>query len=492
MGTRHKRIRATRARGNEFGAKLGSQARGNRLPSGASHGNGAVNYVADRRRPVATVHLATDRLTIPWHPLLDPHSSLALLIPWLAMAAVLLFAALPDLQLTGGSAVHWFELRALSFAIPIDLVVRVAIPLIQLLAALALIRGTLRCLGFEGSSAHLGLAIVPLLPLAMATFVPLRLDGAGWQAVCALALARLLVDRRGLAVKSFLAGGAGAAVVALDIGGMWLVAAALVFIATDYLRSGRAQYLTLFLAGLMMFGGLFVPLANGWQDWAWAEAGALGWAHVASWGLAALVAACMCRFARPPALLFRLGALSAIGAALVALPLTLSGLSAFGLPLGADPLFAPYLAGRAAHAPGQWHDAIGMVAATFVLWVAAITLRRREIARSANQRGWSAVIILSGAMAVLALYSLQAALLAQLLAVPLFALLIRDALRIASRFASAPVRVAAICFALFALTPTGGSFAGTVALSVAQGRALGWPTPLEHAAEGIATVVVPG
>ena len=383
------------------------------------------------------------------------------------MAAVLLFAALPELQLAGAGSGNWHWLPEPPIAVPAGLLLEAAVPLVQLLAVLALLRGTLRCLGFEGASAHLGLAIVPLLPLAMATFVPLRLDGAGWQAICALSLARLLGDRRRPVVKSFFAGGAGAALVALSFEGIWLVAAALAFLALDYLRQGKAQCLALFLAGLALTGALLMPLATGWPDWSRAEAGLLCWPYVASWALAALIAAAMCRPARPPALLLRRSAIIVVAAAVVTVPLAQFGVSAIGSPLGADPLFSRYLAGRAAHAPGQWHDAIGMVGATLVLWAAAIVLRRREIARSGNARGWHAVIMLSGPMAVLALLSFEAALLAQLLAVPLFALLLRDALRVASRFASAPVRVMAICLALFALTPTGGSFTGlTVIVAV--------------------------
>lgn len=444
-----------------------------------------MNFVADRRRPVAATRFANDRLTLPWHPLQDGHSRIALIVAWLAMSAVLLFAAYPELgRIQSGS---WST--PTPFALPKDALLMVGLPLLQLLVSLALVRETLRCLDFAGAAANLGLAIVPLLPLAVASFTPMRVDEAGWQALCGLFTLRMLVDRRRAAAKAGLAGASSAIMAALSPDGIWLAGAAVAFLSFDFLRSGRGPALAVFCFGFAIGTAAYISAATPIQHWSEIISGRPGWPSVLAWGASGLIAGALCCRTRAPAMLARIIALVAVVATAASILIASEALPLMALPGWHETLPASYLSGRkVAHSP-QWHDAAGMVAATMILWLAAVVLRRDEFARSANPRGWLAVVMLSGTMAFLALFSPRAALLAQVLAIPLFALMLRDALRVASRFASAPGRVAAISLALFALTPTGGAVAGTLAASLADGRPLGWPAPIEQATAGFGTIL---
>lgn len=437
-----------------------------------------MTYLADRRQLPGSVRVATDRLVLPWRPLQDPRSGTALVVGWLAMSAILLLVA--HLQLGKFTAI------GLSVSTPpvelIEALRPLVLPLLQLLMALVLVRQTLRCLDFTGAAANLGLAILPLLPLAVASFTPMRADQAGWQVLCALCTLRLLVDRRRAATKAGFAGIAAAALANFTPDGIWLAAAAAAFLSLDYLRSGKGQAFAAFGVGLALGTAIFTAPLAPQALWSSLVDGASGWPFPLAWGAGGLVAAVLCCRARPPAMLHRIGALIAVFSTSAAILAVFGELALAWLPGWEGSLLAGYFSGKAIAAPAQWHDAAGMVAATLVLWLAAVILRRRELARSANPRGWLATAMLSGTMVFLALFSPRAALLAQVLAVPLLALMLRDALRVASRFASAPGRVMAIGLALLALTPTGGALAATLAVSLADGHPPRWTAPIGQVA----------
>lgn len=461
-----------------------------------------MNYVAERRRPIQQAHFATDRLTLPWAALGDAHNRSAIVLPWLAMVAVLLFAALPGLAHGPAAPVGRINtlsdiplvasVQALDFVLPrlaAEILASAVIPLMQLLVALVLVRGTLRCLEFTGAAANIGLLIVPLLPLAVAAFAPMRLDSQGWEALCVLAMLRLLVDRRAIVMKSAAAGLVAGLLTSFSLAGFVVATAAGGLLLLLYLRDGDARCLAAYL-GAMAVGasGLFLatqPIAN----WLFASPGWMSWPHLAGcWSAAAIAGVLAMRNSRSAPVSRIIGAGALVAAALAA------PLLAFGAAILA-PLVAPgpFTGGQgfaAVHSgTGGWHDPIGMVVATFVLWVASVTTRWHQMSRSGNPRGWLAVASLAGAMVLLSLLSYRAALFAQLLAIPLFALLLRDALRVASRMGNAPLRVTGIALALFVLTPTGGSVVGGIAFSVVDGRAITWPAPVRYAATSIAAVV---
>ena len=459
-----------------------------------------MNFVADRRYRCATLHLAHDRLTLPWQPLQNPHSRAALIVPWLAMITALLLATYPDLAalqgLSAGSMVSFglSPLVALSNALALFLpanwasaLAAAAIPCVQLLIALALVRGTLRCLDFQGAAANIGLAIVPLLPMAVICFSPLRMPGAGWLALCALGMLRLLVDRRRVPLKSALAGLLAGIYAFAGMSGLWLVFAATLFLSIEFYRHGRSETLAAFLGALILSaGGLFV-VSTPFPQWGVPLVESLSWPHLASWLLCAVVAGGCAKVARPLSVGTRIAVLFLIWATIIGTPIAVLGMSA------ATPLisFDPVNSGTNGHT-SNWHDARGMVLATVCLWGIALVRKWHDLMRSGNSRGWFAVALLSGIMVTLSVFDWRAALYAQLLAIPLFALLLRDALRVACRFANGGMRVFAICFALLALTPTGGSYAGGIASSLADSRPLGWPRPIEHAVMSIGSLDFPG
>ncbi len=460
-----------------------------------------MNYAVDRRRPIANIHLASDRLSLPWAALQDAHSRAAVLIPWIAMAAVLLFASLPNLSdpVIGGAPGSNIlaNTPALILSFPLDLllpdgwgevVALCAVPLLQLLFALFLVRGTLRCLEFRGAAANIGLAIMPLLPLAIAAFTPLSTGLLGWQALGALAMLRLLVDRR-LALRSAVcAGMIGGVLIALALENLVLVAAGAVLLGVGFIREGHGQSLTAYLTGTALGASALAIIATDQGQSTIAHGHIASWPHILALWAMATTAAGLCLTKRPLTPVLRVGTVIGILAVGAIIPAAVLGRAALQPFAGLDPMLMTYWQVQSSAGDGQWHHAIGMVLATLLIWSIAIVLRARELSQSGNPRGWLAVVILSGSMVILALFEYRAALFAQLLAIPLFALLLRDGLRVASRFANAPLRVAAICCVLLAVTPSGGSITSGLAVSLAEGRSLDWPAPLSHAVAGIAAI----
>ena len=452
-----------------------------------------MNYVAERRRPMPQAHFATDRLTLPWPALEDAHSKAAIILPWLAMVAILLLAALPDFlhrpDMPIGRINALSDIPLVALVTPLDLVfsrlvaetiATLAVPFAQLLIALALVRGTLRCLEFTGAAANIGLLIVPLLPIAVAVFAPTHSGSHGWEALCVLAILRLLVDRRAVVAKAALAGAVAGLLVSFSLAGFVVATAAAGLLALLYLRDGDARCLAAYAAALAIAASVVYAATQPLANWSLPRVDWISWPHLAGCWAAASAAIMLSMLSRPAPPIVRVGGIAIVACAACAIPLALFG-QAMLRPLTASSLLIDSGSG--------WHDAIGMALATLVLWLAGVTTRWRQLSRSGNPRGWLAVVVVSGVAVLLALVTDRAALFAQLLAIPLFALLLRDALRVASRMGSAPLRVSGIALALFVLTPTGGSVIGGLASSLAQGRAITWPAPVSQAASSIATIV---
>ena len=459
-------------------------------------------HTAVRRGPIAQAHLATDRLTLPWAALENPHSRAAIIVPWLVMAAVLIFAVMPGFARGPGEVIgrinSLVDIPLVALVVPLDLafsrivaesVAAIAIPLLQLLVALALVRGILRCLDFKGASANIGLAIVPLLPFAMASFAPFRIGEQGWEALCALVILRLAVDRRKAIGKAALAGLAAGVLVSLSLSGFFVAAAAGAFYALVYFREGDARSLASYLLAMALGATALLLATQPWTNWALARSDWASWPHLAGCWSAAFAASALVATKRPPAPGLRFLGVAMVAASACAIPAAILGWAILQPLIGPSLFFGSQGFEPVRVGESGWHNAVGMVLATLVLWLAAMTARWRQLARSGNPRGWLAVAVMSGAMVTLALVTYSAALFAQLLAIPFFALLLRDALRVASRMAHAPLRVAGIVLALFVLTPTGGSVTGGLAVSIAEGRSLDWPKPVTHAASGLATIV---
>lgn len=104
-----------------------------------------------------------------------------------------------------GGDIHWVRLGDLPLAAllyPLQLVLpqRTAeiaamtiLPLLQLLAAMALMRHLLRQLGIAQAGQFGGLVMLAIFPMLVTNFAPLRIDYHGWLGLCALAMTCLVV-----------------------------------------------------------------------------------------------------------------------------------------------------------------------------------------------------------------------------------------------------------------------------------------------------------
>lgn len=469
---------------------------------------------AERRglAPLKAPEVAAHRL--PWRALHDAHSIAALALPWLAFACLLGWAmrgqidslsvgdpddAMRLLQVRAwmdgqswwdvtnyraggaeGFSMHWSRLVDVPIAALIllfglflqpELAERAAmtlLPLFQLLLALFILRGTLRCLGFRDAAANIVLLVVPLLPLVVGNMVPLKIDHHAWQAICALLIVRLMVDRRNVARQTLLAGAVAAMLVTISIEGLPLVATVCAIYAMLFLHDASERGLSLFLTGLASSSAILFVATIHPSLWTEPRADAIGWPHLAGFASAALVAQLLIRSNRSGAPIGRamnLLAVALCGAAPVLLVFGAEGVAPFG---GLDPLVRQYwLSGIQEVRPvfQLTPDAGAMLGWMVALFLLALAAQAPKRLRGETARGWFVVFMLAGSMLALSLVVYRTALIAQILMVPLLAAMLYDTLRSASRFDSPLLRVGATASALILLSPTAGSLLGKAALA---------------------------
>ena len=477
---------------------------------------------AERRRlaPVKVPEISAHRL--PWRSLHDAHSLAALVLPWLAFALLLgwtmrgQIAALaiedPDdamrlLQVRAwlggqswwdvtnyrvggpeGFAMHWSRLVDIPIAALIlffdlflrpEVAERVAIavlPPLQLLLALLILRSALRCLGFRDAAANIVLLVVPLLSLAVGNMVPMKIDHHAWQAICAIGVLRLMVDRRKMARQTLLAGALGALLVAISIEGLPFLATACSVYAVLYLQDAHDRGLALFLTGLAVTAPLLFVATIHPATWGQPGADAIGWPHLAGFALAAAVAWLTVRrkvTTLPAIRVLQLLLVALAGAAPVILVFGIEGIAPFGK---IDPLVKTYwLSGIQEVRPvfRLLPDAGAMLGWMVVLYMLALATQARKRVSGDNARGWFVAFALAGGMLALSLIMYRVALLAQLLMVPLLAAMLYDTLRTASRFDNAVLRVFGTAAALVVLSPTAGSLAGKAYLAHSATKVMG-------------------
>jgi hypothetical protein len=253
-----------------------------------------------------------------------------------------------------GAAMHWSRLVDVPIALALllsrlvlpepaaSIAAMTIVPLAQLLLAMVLVARLMRELTADRAVVLLAAALVPLSPLVLTSFVPMRIDHHGWQAIAALACALLLV-RPG--PKNALAGGAIAALwLTISMEGFPLVALLAAIYGTRF-AFRRETELVPFLAGLAGVSLLAFAATRAVADWAVPYCDSLTWPHMAGFTLAAVLCAGLIRLPlRTPA---RLAALAAIGlgvAAVVIAPLGICAISPFAK---LDPVMRTY-----------WYDAI--------------------------------------------------------------------------------------------------------------------------------------
>ncbi len=198
-----------------------------------------------------------------------------------------------------GAAMHWSRLVDVPIAAALlvtqslvaePLASKLAmtiVPLSQLLLVMGLVWRLLAELGADRRHRLVAIAIVPLFPLVVSCFAPMRIDHHGWQAIAALGCALCFV--RAPHPRSALIGGIVAALwLSVSLEGLPLVVVFAGLYALRFLlfgERGLAWFLT-GLAGMSVVAHLATRPASEMLP----HCDSVGWPHLAAFGAAALLA----------------------------------------------------------------------------------------------------------------------------------------------------------------------------------------------------------
>ena len=324
------------------------------------------------------------------------------------------------------------------------------VPLGQLLLAMALVARLLRALGADGAGVLAGAALVPLFPLLTSTFLPLRIDHHGWQAIATLWA--LVESRRRDGLGAARAGLAMAFGLAISLEGLALTAVLAGLIALRWIFA-RQAHLAPYLAALAG-GGLLLSLATRHAAFAaHPPADILGWPHLLAFAACAALAALLPRLpgrGQPLGRLLGLVPVALMGLAVVLPALGSAALNPFA---GLDPVVKAWWLDKIPE--GLGFAAQDRKTQAMIVWTAVLVLAGWQQARRDAQlrQRWTEPALLALGAGAMSLLLMRAAVTAQLLAVPFAAVLLRRLLPRARALAQPVTRIVATIAALGLTTP---------------------------------------
>lgn len=374
-----------------------------------------------------------------------------------------------------GAAMHWSRLVDIPIAaallvtrslLPEPLATKVAmtiVPLGQLLLTMNMVWRLLAELRTDRRHRLIAIAIVPLFPLLLSCFEPMRIDHHGWQAIAALGCALCFV--RAPDPKAALIGGGVAALwLSISLEGLPLVVVFAALYALRFVLLDERD-LAWFLTGLAAMSVL-AHLATRPASELMPHCDSVGWPHLAAFGAAALLAQATMRHAGgagTAAKAVRVALLSAIGGiagALIVLPIGTCAINPFAT---IDPVMERY-----------WHGVIPeglpinkqvlsmqlMLLWTPLILLAAASAGLPDRGQPLAERRWLWLTLLVAAAAPIAMLVMREGINVELLTIPFSALLIAHYLpRVRAARKTLP-RVAATALLPLAATPTLASAAG--------------------------------
>lgn len=249
-----------------------------------------------------------------------------------------------------GGAMHWSRLVDVPIAAALWLARLVVaepgaseaastiVPLGQLLLVMGVVWHWIAALGGDRAQRLIAVIIVPLFPLLFSSFLPLRIDHHGWQAIAALGCAYFLArapERR----AALLSGVIAALWLSISLEGLPLV---VVFAALYALRHllFRERSLAWFLTGLAGMS-VVAHLATRPSSELLPHCDTIGWPHLAAFTAAALLAHATGALGRS-SIVIRAATLALIGAvagALIVVPVGACAINPFD---GLDPVMERY------------------------------------------------------------------------------------------------------------------------------------------------------
>lgn len=300
-----------------------------------------------------------------------------------------------------------------------------AVPLVQLLILMALLRDLMQRLDMPRGAVLIGVAIVPMFPLLLSTFAPMRIDHHGWQGLAALACANALVAQ-GSRVAPWLCGGLCGIWLTISLEGLPLVA---VLAGIYGLRHAlwRQAGLAGFLAALTLAAAGFALATRRITDLLFIHCDTLSWPHMAAFCAAAVAALVAVRLPGRETVAGRFAALALVP--IVALPMVVPmGRCATNPFANLDPVMQHYWYNQIYEGlpvTAQLHSTAVMLVWTLGMvafgWWAMTGGRLQSLRRDA---AWHGLGLYALAAAIFSLTLMRAGIAAQILAIPFCASLI--------------------------------------------------------------------
>jgi hypothetical protein len=364
-----------------------------------------------------------------------------------------------------GMEMHWVRLVDLPIAAALALFKLIlrpdwaetaamsVVPLGQLYVAMLIARGIMRELGLTQSQILPAIAAIPLFPLLMTNFMPMRIDHHGWQAIGALVATWMLV--RGTYRSALIGGAAAAAWIYISVEAMPLAAIVGAVYAWRYWWYGRRE-VEGFLLGLALTGPALFPLLRPLSDYASAYCDMMSWPHFIAFAASAAVLV-LGRFMP--------GQDSRTGRLLALLPVPLVAAPALLLPLGIcavspmatlDPLLRDHWFVYLIESAPLWKQHLssaGMLLATIAVIGFGLRLALAQPQSVEARRKWIDYGVTAVGAGAISLVVMRGGINAQLLALPFTALILTCYLPRVRAIGSMPGRVLATFLCFLAATP---------------------------------------
>ena len=385
-----------------------------------------------------------------------------------------------------GGDIHWVRLGDLPLAAmlyPLQLILErttaeiaamTIVPLLQLLVAMAVMERLTAALDLPRATRTIALIMLPTFPVLLGTFAPLRVDYHGWLAVCALAITWLTVA--GGWTRLLCAGIVASVALVLSLETMPFVIGAGGWLAARYWWQGRREHEPYFL-GLALGALVLVPVFRPPSDLLTPYCDVLSAPHLLAFVATAALILASRRVPTGASRTVRLLVLlpvPVLAAALIVLPL---GICAVRPLIHVDALARSLFFDRFIEAlpiTAQQLSAQVMLLSTALLAGLGGWSIVRGTADPHRRDRWLTAWVLAMLAAAVSLVLLRASVAAQLLAVPICAVLVATWLPRAQAVPQLVPRLAATMACLGLLTPV---------LPTALATPFDQPLPFDRAAQ---------
>ena len=373
-----------------------------------------------------------------------------------------------------GADIHWVRLvdiplGAVLFVVKpffdqrtAETIMMTVVPLFQLLVAMLLVRGAMRDLKADAFTSWLAIAIIPVCPLLITSFVPMRIDHHAWQAILAFGMVWMLV--RGGWRNAAIGGVMAATLLWISVEGLAIVAVVGGLYALRFWLEDKRD-LEGFLGALAIAGPALLVVLRPPSEYAIAWSDMMSWPHMLAFGGAALwfTLARRLPLANAPACrLAVLAPLPAIALAAVLVPLGMAAL----MPMSTlDPILQDNWQQHLVESVPIWRQIPSsalMNLFTVAIFVFGGLLAHRTIEDAEAKARWTMLAFAGFGASAIALLVMRAGLTAQLIMLPFSALIIAHYLPRARALAKTLPRALATVALFILATPATASMVGKI------------------------------